>query len=141
MADESTRVDQWIYTVLSADVTLAGIVSTRIYADLAPPGSARPAVVFHNQSGVDVIGATESSRIMLDGLWTVLGVAESTTWVGDLQDIADRVDALLHASAGGTADSATIFTSHRIRPLRFVEERNGRQFRRLGGLYRVYAQR
>ena len=145
MSEESTRVDQWLYATLKADATLTALIGgstdPRIYADMIPAAASYPAVTFQNQSTLDVIGATESTRIMVNGVWAVFGIAETGTWVGVLQDIADRIDALLHASAGGTADSATIFTSHRIQGLRLLEERDGRQWRRLGGLYRVFAQR
>ena len=145
MADESTRVDQWLYATLAADSTLTALIggatTPRIYADMIPAAASYPAVVFQNQSTIGVIGATESTRIRITGVWAVFGIAETGTWVGALQDIADRVDSLLHASSGGTADSATIFTSHRIQGLRLLEERDGRQWRRLGGSYRVFAQR
>ncbi len=141
MAEETTRVDQWLYATLAGDATLQSYISTRVYSELAPAGSTYPCVVFSMASAVDVRGATEATRIMVDGIWTVLAVAETLTWVGVLQDIADRVDALLKNSSGGTADSATILAAHRVRPVRLLEERDGRQFRRLGGQYRVYAQR
>ena len=145
MADESTRIDQWLFETLKADATLTALIggstTPRIYADMIPAAAAYPAVTFQNQATTDVLGATEATRIMVNGVWAVFGIAETGTWVGDLQDIADRIDTLLHASSGGTADSLTVFTSYRIQGLRLLEERDGRQFRRLGGLYRVIAQR
>lgn len=143
MADESTRIDGWLYATLAADSALAALVggpgSPRIFSELAPSGSAFPLVLFTLQSSTDVVGATESTRIMIDAVYAVTAIAETGTWVGDLQDIADRIDAALHSSVGGIVDSTTVFTSHRIQGLRLLEERDGRQFRRLGGIYRIYA--
>lgn len=141
MAEETTRGDQWLFATLSADSTLTGLVGARIFSEVAPPGSAFPFIVFALSTADDVIGATEADRIMVDAQWTILAVDETLTWVGSLQDIADRVDTLLRSSSGGTADSATVFAAHRIRPLRLLEERDGRQFRKLGGLYRLLIQR
>jgi hypothetical protein len=145
VSDESTRVGQWLYETLKADATLTALIGgstdPRIFDTVAPAGSTYPLVTFGLQASTDVIGATENTRIMTNSVWTVVGWAETLTFVGVLQDIADRIDAVLHASAGGTADSATIFTAHRIQSLRLIEERDGRQFRRLGGLFRVFAQR
>jgi len=145
VSDESTRIDQWLYAAMKADSTLTALIGgssdPRVYSELAPQQAAYPLVLFVNQSNIDVIGATENTRLHVQSIYAITGIDDTGTWVGDLQDIADRIDYLFHASTGGTADSATIYTSHRLQPLRLVEERDGRQIRRLGGLFRIYAKR
>lgn len=140
MADETTRIDDWLHDALTGDSGLVAVVGDRVYSEVAPAGAVYPFVVFSQQNVDDVVGATEATRIMVDGLWSVLGVDETGTWQGDLKTISDRIDVVLQASAGGTVDGHTVFASHRVRPLRFVETRDGRQFRRLGGTYRILAQ-
>lgn len=140
MADELTRAEQWLYATLTADATLTGLVGTRVYSEVAPPEATYPCVIFGLQYAADV--ATHSAeRIMVNGLWLVRGVVQASSFGGNLQTIADRLDALLHRSAGGTADAATVFTSVREEPFKQATVNEGIQYRSLGGLFRLYTQR
>jgi hypothetical protein len=134
--------DQWIFQTLKNDTTLANLVggtaSPRIYADIAPADAAAPYIVFQNQSAVDSQGIG-AIRIMVDALYVVRGIAPTDTFGGALAQIADRVDTLLHDVAG-TAGGGNIVASVREAPFRLTEPRDGKVWRHLGGIYRIYAQ-
>lgn len=134
--------DQFIYGRLAGDSTLANLVggtaSPRIYADIAPDGAATPFIVFQNQSAVDSQGIG-AIRIMVDALYVVRGVAPSSTYGGVLTQIDDRIDTLLHDVAG-TAGTGRVIASYREAPFRLTEQRDGKVWRHLGGIYRLYPQ-
>lgn len=141
MSDETLAADEWLYTKLTADATMVGLVGTRVYAEMAPPTAAYPFVVTSHLSSVDV-PTHNQYRIMTSGIWLVRGIVEDFSFNATLKAVAERIDFLLHRSAGGTADggAAAIFTSHREQPFRMAEEVEGKSFRHLGGQYRIYIQ-
>lgn len=139
MADETTRVDAWLFARLTGDAPLVAL-TPRIFADVVPQGETFPAVVYQLQAGTDVRTATGDGRIMINGLWLVKAIGDTDTFAG-LAPIADRVDFLLEESGGGAAGAdGAVFTSMRESPFRLVEPDEGVQYRHLGGMYRIYAQ-
>jgi len=147
MADETTRVDAWLYELLHDDTDLLAALATQtrpglesVVADVAPTGTVFPVVVYQHQGSVDVRTATGSGRIMVTGLWIVKVVGETANY-GELVAAADRLDALLEESNGGPAGSdGAVFTSVRESPFRFAEDDGGVSYRYLGGTYRIWAQ-
>lgn len=132
---QSAATDRWLYGVLSSDGALLALVGTRVYADLAPDGTQLPVVIYQMQSARDrmMVGST---RIWSDQLYLVRGIAETPAYGGDLLTIADRIDVVLHAASGSTVEG-TVFECVREREFRMVETINGRQYRHLGGVYRI----
>lgn len=143
MADETTRVDAWLFDLLTNDAPLTALVGDaepRIFADSVPQGEAFPAVVYQLQGGTDVRTATRDSRVMINGLWVVKAIGQTDTFA-DLAPIADRIDDLLEQSTGGPAGSdGAVFTATRESPFRLPEPDEGVGFKHLGGMYRIYAQ-
>lgn len=137
VANETIRVGAWLYSVLSADSTLAGLVSTRIYSYLAPDGSALPFVTYSYQGGRDVI-VIGGVRIMNSGLYQVKVVTQSNSMVGATETIATRIDDLL-TRATGTVTGAIILACVREQPIGYVENSNGLRYNHAGGLYRIVA--
>jgi hypothetical protein len=146
MADETTRIDQWLTAALLADAQLAAIVGTKVFSGMAPRESTWPVVVFQFLGGSDTATGAGVNRIMHRGVYMVKGVTEGPSYGPPLQTIADRIDAVLHgkpdpgsmivASVGG----ASILSSVREQPFRLEEEIDGRHYRSLGGFYRIQAQ-
>lgn len=134
---EIARVLKWIYTTLSGDATLAGLVSGRIYDGLAPQGSLFPFVVFNHQGGADLRGVG-TARAFNNSLYQVKAVIDKGSFV-TIATIADRIDTLLHG-VNGTADNGVILGCVREQPLMLIEQENGVQYRHAGGIYRIYAQ-
>lgn len=145
MADELTRIDEWIVDTLTADTTLTALIggpAPRIYSDVVPQDGAFPCVRFDYATGRDVRGGTlASTRIMVNALYIVRGIAQQKSYGGDLRTIADRIDANLKASSGGPAgDDGVVFSAVREEPFRMNEPVDGVQWRHLGGIYRINAQ-
>lgn len=138
MADELTRVDQWLYETLSGDAALGSAVGTRVYADVAPQGAAFPYLVFSYQGGSDKRGVG-TARYFVEALYLVKAVRQGESYQ-PLQTVMDRVDALLQGSSGGTATGGTVYASVREQSVRFPEVTEGRQYRHLGGVYRITVQ-
>lgn len=132
---ETVRVDQWLHDTLTTDPTLTALVAGRVYADLAPLTARWPAVIFNEQAPVDSLGVG-GERILTSGLWQVKAITDEPSWQGLGRQAADRVDDLLHG-ASGTAGGVAVGTCHREQTVRFVEVVEGKQFRHLGGLYRI----
>lgn len=139
MSVESSAVAEWIYSNLAADNSITGIVDSRIYEGPAPQGSTYPIVRFEQQSTLDVMGATEATRIMVNELWLIRAIGMTQSYRGDLQTLANRIDALFHNTDGSVAD-ALVFSSAREYAMRLPEEDQGISYRHLGGIYRIYAQ-
>jgi hypothetical protein len=140
MADETTRVDQFLYTRLTSSAPLTVLVGARVFADRVPQGETFPAVVHQLQGAADVRTATGDARIMVSGLWLVKAIVRSDTF-DDAQPIADELDTLLEEASGPAGDDGTVFSSTREAPFRLVEDdEGGPSYRHLGGLYRVFVQ-
>lgn len=131
---EIARAMEWIHDTLSADATLTGLVSTRIFDGLAPQGSAYPFVVFNHQGGSDALGVG-AARVLNSGLFQIKAMTESTSYSSAVS-IADRIDEVLHGSAG-SKDGAYIASCVREQPIMLIEQHNGIEYRSAGGLYRL----
>jgi len=134
---EIARVLEWIYDTLSADSTLTGLVSTRIYDGLAPQGAAFPFVVFNHQGGSDLRGVG-SERVFNNSLYQVKAVTKGGSFSSGAT-IADRIDALLQAASGTTSDGV-ILGCVREQAIMLIEQQSGVEYRHVGGIYRIYAQ-
>lgn len=139
---EVMTADRWLYATLAGDATLANLVggtaSPRIYSDLAPPNASTPYIVYQNQSAVDVRGVG-TATIMVDSLYLVRGIAPVDSYTGTLENIANRIQTLLHGAAG-TAGAGRVLACVREAPFRSPETRDGAIWRHLGGIYRIYPQ-
>ena len=133
--------DSWLYAVLSGDATLAGLVAARIYAHNNPNRTpVFPYVLFQLQgNGADVRGVGPT-RIMAPMVYLVRGIGEGNSFGGNLTTIADRIDTLLQA-ASGTAAGGVVLSCVREQPFALPEVAgDGRQYRHLGGIYRLFVQ-
>ncbi len=136
---ESFVADQHIFNKLSSDASLTAIVGSRIYADEPPYGATMPYVLIQFLSGVDrrIVG---KKRFFASMVYLVTVVMQTTSYGGNLKTAAERIDAVLHASSGATADG-TVFAVVREESFRMTERlEGGVQVRRLGGRYRILAQ-
>jgi hypothetical protein len=135
VANEVVLADLWLYSVLSGDATLAGLVGTKIYSYLAPGGTASPFVVYNFQGGTDVM-AVGAIRIMNTGLYQIKGIVQSNSMSGVAKSIADRIDTLLHGMTG-LVTGGIVLACVRQQPIAYVETSNGLRWNHLGGSYRL----
>jgi hypothetical protein len=131
---ELSAADKWLYTVLSGDAQLVGLINGRVFDTLAPESAAFPYVVFQYQGGHDVRG-NGPTRVMTNSLYLVKAVGRGGSYAS-LWPIANRLDELLHAQHGANADGQA--WAVREQPFKLLEVDNGVQYRHLGGLYRIY---
>lgn len=141
MAIENAYAAQWLYETLDGDATLMGLLGSgeRIHEQPAAQESAFPFVTFQLQSDVDIMTADTRNRIMSDQLWLVRAT-DATASFATLKTIANRIDVLLQ-NANGSADGATVFHCSREESFRLTEIDNGKQYRHLGGIYRIIIQK
>lgn len=133
MADETTRVDAWLYDTLTADAPLAG----GWHAEQAPRGTASPFGVFGLVSALDV-QTSSTDRIMVNAVYSIRAITEAESFVA-LQSAADAIDTALHQS-DGTAGGASVMSATREEIIRRVEVDEGRELRSLGGYFRILVQ-
>lgn len=140
MGNESVRVAQWIYATLNGNAPITAIVgSGNIHELPAPEGTPYPFVGFMQLSSVDVVEQAHF-RIMVNELWNIRIIGEGRSYSGNMLTVADAIDSIFHR-ANGTADGATIFSSTREETFRLAEDKDGKEFRHLGAVFRIYAQR
>jgi len=138
LAIESSYAAEWLYDTLTGDATLMALIEG-VYEQPAPESSAHPMVVFNLQSDVDTVTGDSLNRIFSNQLWLVRATVEDTSYA-TAKTIADRMDTVLQ-NANGTADGATIYTCTREETFRLVDVENGKQYRHLGGMYRLIVQK
>lgn len=136
--NETTRVFQWLRTILRSDATLNAAVGGRIYEGHVPSRKALPAVVFSIDSWGEDLRPAGPDRLWSKPRVLVKAIGETNSATA-LQTIADRIDAVLDEARGGTAD-CTVDYCIRNRPfyMKETEEEAGvpdKVWVHLGGLY------
>lgn len=131
-------VDTWVMDTLLANTALGAMVNGNIFNFFAPPQTLFPYIVFQQQSMRDVRGVGPA-RIMVDTLYVVRGVGQGSDFA-TLAAVAREIDLSLSTPVGGAVLGGAVFNSVREEPFTLVEVEDGKQFRHLGGSYRIHAQ-
>jgi hypothetical protein len=97
LAFPPTRLARFVYGTLTGDATVAALVGTRVYAGIAPEGTALPYVTFlivdcPDVAGVGLARIMAQARVQID-LW---GRGSAL----DLEPLADAVDRALQGATG-----------------------------------------
>lgn len=138
MSVETVAVERWIYgALLAAGITEIG--TSRIYGYVAPNDAPMPFVVFQHQASRDIRGVG-TARIMVDCMYVVKAVDETGRFTGTLSAVAEAIDAALHAKSGTLGPEGIVLHCVREEPFALFEIDDGREYRHLGGLYRIWAQ-
>jgi hypothetical protein len=127
---------QWLYGVLHGDVTLMGLGRDVFPGGTAPESFGFPFITFQFMSGLDY-AAVGAYRIWTNMIWLVKTVGE-TADVSTLDAIMARIDVLLHRGSG-TPTAGIVWACVRESTFELPETIQGKQFRSLGGTYRLYA--
>lgn len=133
---ESLVAEQWLYTKLTGDSTLNTAVGGRIYAYVAPQGAALPCVVYQQQAARDVAGVGPA-RIMSNMVYLIKVIGQTRSF-GDLETVANRIDAVLQAASGSNS-RGNVWACVRDSPFAMVENTEAGEYRHLGGIYRIFA--
>jgi hypothetical protein len=134
---ESARARAWIYTTLANDATLQARIGQRVYHGVAPAGTPFPYVVFQMLSGGNDLMVLGGARVWADPLYLIKAVDKGSS-TGNIEPVADRIDALLHAKSG-TVTNGVIWSAIRERPHEQPELTDGVMYQNLGGEYRLLA--
>ncbi len=133
---ETATAETWIYSTLANDATLISLGVTGVYSYIAPEGSAFPYILFQQQAASDV-NAVGPTRIMAQLVYVIRVVTMGS--IGSVVAISTRLDNVLQAQSGSNANGLVI-SCMRERPFVQVETVEGRSYRHLGGIYRLYVQ-
>lgn len=135
--NEIPRVHQWLKTILAADATLVSSV-TGIYRGRVKKGAGYPAVVYSFLAAPDDVNGNGPARIWAKARYIVKAVGEGDSDLA-LQTIADRIDAVLQAVAGGSSDVAIDYCI-RKRAVYFQDDSVANKiYTHLGGEYEIAA--
>lgn len=140
---EQVLVDAWV----EARIALQGAaleaisigLSTRVFADFAPEGTIYPFIIYQCQSPPRDVRGVGVSRVMVDTLYIVKAVAQASSYA-PLAPVAKVIDAAMTSAAGSAVADGAIFASVREEGFHMVEIEAGKQYRHLGGQYRIQAQ-
>lgn len=145
---ELSIAESWIYQVLAADPVLDALaggsgVENRVWPGIAPTGTPEPYIILALQASRDVNGLGSGlARILTRPQYQVVAMGPAIT-LGTLDPWAARIDELLHGKSGTLLDDdlatvlGRVLSCVRERPFSLPETVEGRQYRRLGGLYRL----
>ena len=137
---ETWTADSWLYGVLAGDTQLMTLATGGVYGHNNPIRPTFPYILFQLQAAAADVMGVGPARIMTPLLYLVRGINEGNTFGGNLKSIADRIDALLQANHG-TVTGGVVVGCVRERPFVLPEVAgDGRQFRHMGGLYRIWVQ-
>lgn len=139
MSIETLVAEQFLNARLRADTTLVSLLAdgaNGIYSDVLPVQAGYPAVQVVYYSGADLTHLG-NAHIWSDLYYIVRGVCEGGSFV-PLSEIAKRLTAALDNAEGNTS-SGTVFGVVRTGPFRMAEADGERQFRHLGGYFRIFA--
>jgi hypothetical protein len=130
--DEYGAAAAYVYTTLSADVTLQGYQSTRVYEGMAR--GAFPCTVYQWQGGADDVNMLGGTRVLTHLLMLIKAIQDGDS-ISTISTISARIDALLH-NASGTSNG---YYQEWVRrsPFRLSERVDGVSYQHLGAVYEV----
>jgi hypothetical protein len=137
MTADLTRVNEWMYSVLSNDLTVSTAVAGRIYGDEAPELAASPLVIFAFLGGSDRVLSLRGRLSSV--LYLVRAVDENSSY-DVIEPIADRIDDLLAAAIpdrGTVIRDTRIMSCYREQPHQRKDNSEGKPVVYLGGYYRI----
>lgn len=139
MANELVAAERWLYSTLTGDATLAGIVGNRVYGHVVPPNATRPYLFYTLAAAADDYTTLNATRIWAEFVYAVR-IVNKTESYPSLETAAAAIDAALHRESGSNVSGA-IVGCVRQSPFALVEiDQDSSQVRHLGGVYRLFVQ-
>lgn len=140
MSLSSTTILSWIYSRLSNNVALAGLiggVSPRIYVDVAPEGTLFPYILITPLVPSMPAYLVGGRAAAYDGIYLVRGVHQTMSYADPLLTIAQQIKSTLH----GQYDFDNKINGCVLeQEFAFAELINSTNYRHLGGRFRVTTQ-
>jgi hypothetical protein len=134
MASEIVIAERWLNQTLTGDAALAAM---GVHGHLIPKDAALPAIVFVPRPGLDLV-ALGGARVFSTLDYIVKGVCQAES-LAPLVEAVTKVDALLHGKSGAVT-GGRVLSCIRVQPIAYPETSQGKQYRHLGGVYRLQVQ-
>lgn len=133
---ETANIDTYLYALFTGDATLANLIGTRVYTQLAPPFPDMPCIVFSYLPGAQANRALSDAVSSIRALYEIKAVGQGNDLIA-LQPIADRIDALI---SGLAADQTTFRLNFaKQSPVERADVLMGTtRFSHLGAVYRIW---
>lgn len=131
--------NKWLYSVLTGDATLVGLVGTRVYSDIVPDGAALPYVFYSLATPGDNL-LTVNAEVVWSPLVYVVRIVALVESYNTLETGAAAIEAALSRASGSNASGVVAGCIYEA-PFAMLEINNaGYQLRQLGGRYRLFVQ-
>jgi len=135
---EQQVAGDWLYDTLSGDSIIAAEAVGGVWDGPATSTTPYPILRFDLQSALTVRG-NSFFEIMQNMIWLVRMVGAGGSYV-PLEPGAQQIQSLLHGVSAVPVTDGIIESSAREQTFRQSRVDGGREFRHLGGLYRIYVQ-
>lgn len=135
--NETMAVNAYLRSVLTGDAGITAVVSNRVFCDVAPVGTASPLVIYTLLDAEDVNGQGGGNTVLSHLRYSVRCVCEGASYT-PLVDVGTRLQAVLHGRHNVVSNGWLIQGIQRERALQYPEIVGNRQYRHLGGVYRVF---
>ena len=143
LGSEQQLVNLWLEARFAANAAALNAInaglSSRIFPDFAPFNAAYPFIVYQAQSPPRDVRGVGAIRLLVDTLYVVKAVAQVDTYA-PLAPVATLIDSIMIMAAPQAVSDGTVLCSTREDQFSLVEVNEGKQFRHLGGSYRILAQ-
>ena len=139
---EIVMISQWIKDRLEAYTDLDTIstgLTSRVFDDVAPSGATYPFIVYQVQSAPEVVRGVGSEEVMVDTVYVVKAIAQGTD-SSALAPVAEAIRTALHEPTGEAVFGGNILMCRYERSFSMKEVESTKQFRHLGGEFRIQAQ-
>lgn len=136
---ENLTAAAWVTETLTADPTWAAASPGGLWGGPAKTGTRYPFTRFDAQSPGVELRTAGTTTIWLNQLWLIRGVAEGTSFA-PLKDIASSIYRLLHGVINVQMDDGEIQYCVREDAFHLETVEGGREYRHLGGIYRIVVQ-
>ncbi len=140
---EVDLIDLWVEDRLRSEALALSRIDAgledRIFNYAAPVGTKYPFIIFQAQAPPRDVRGVGPVRVMVSSLYIVKAVAQTLNY-HDLRDVAVVIDRAMTAPSTQAVVGGLILTSIREGQFALPEVEDGKQFRHLGGEYRIQAQ-
>lgn len=140
---EIALVNAWVESRLQAYAeeldSEAADLSKRVFDQFAPPSTLYPFIIYQAQIPPRDIRGVGVTRVMVDTLYLVKAVAQVNSYA-DLGGLASIIDRAMTSAEGGAVQDGHVFACVRQEQFALTEVDAGKQYRHLGGAYKIQAQ-
>ncbi len=134
---EIAGIREWIATQLEGSSDITDVVNARIWPDNARNNPTFPYVVFHSVTPIDLpVFGDGPGTVRSD--WLVKAVGEGRGY-DVIEPLADAIHAALNRQSGSVT-GYEIVGCYRTAPFSMPEQDEGKEWRHLGGYYRITLQ-